>query len=114
EVNWLTPTKIREVLVLGERGMFRVDDLTQELYFFENSQTQHEKWYLQNIFGVSEGSMIRYPLQRYEPLKAEIEAFIMAVQGGQINPVTGEDGVEALRLALALLEAGLTNKVIYL
>ena len=23
EINWLTPTKIREVLVLGERGMFR-------------------------------------------------------------------------------------------
>ncbi|MCI0520347.1 MAG: Gfo/Idh/MocA family oxidoreductase, partial [Chloroflexi bacterium] len=37
EINWLTPTKVREVLVLGERGMFRVDDLTQDLYFYENS-----------------------------------------------------------------------------
>jgi predicted dehydrogenase len=27
EINWLTPTKIRETLVLGEKGMFRVDDL---------------------------------------------------------------------------------------
>jgi predicted dehydrogenase len=37
EINWLTPTKVREVLVLGERGMFRVDDLTQDLYFYENA-----------------------------------------------------------------------------
>ncbi len=34
EINWLTPTKIREVLVLGEQGLFRVDDLTQDLYFY--------------------------------------------------------------------------------
>ena len=32
EINWLTPTKVREVLVLGERGLFRVDDLTQDLF----------------------------------------------------------------------------------
>ena len=38
EINWLTPTKVREVLVLGERGMFRVDDLIQDLYFYENAQ----------------------------------------------------------------------------
>ena len=33
EINWLTPTKIREVLVLGQRGLFKVDDLTQGLIF---------------------------------------------------------------------------------
>ena len=37
EINWLTPTKVREVLVLGERGLFRVDDLTQDLFFYENA-----------------------------------------------------------------------------
>jgi UDP-N-acetylglucosamine 3-dehydrogenase len=30
-INWLTPTKIREVDVTGEHGMFRVDYLTQDL-----------------------------------------------------------------------------------
>ena len=37
EINWLTPQKVREVVVLGERGMFRADDLTQDLYFYENA-----------------------------------------------------------------------------
>ena len=31
EINWLTPTKIRELFVTGERGMYRVDYLTQDL-----------------------------------------------------------------------------------
>ncbi|HYM66553.1 MAG TPA: Gfo/Idh/MocA family oxidoreductase, partial [Patescibacteria group bacterium] len=37
QVNWLTPTKIRELSVLGERGMFVCNYLTQELQYFENA-----------------------------------------------------------------------------
>ena len=44
EINSLTPTKVRETLVLGDRGMFRVDDLTQDLYYFENAQVDKELW----------------------------------------------------------------------
>lgn len=115
EINWLTPTKIREVLVLGEYGMFRVDDLTQDLYFYENALVKDVQWTaLATLKGVSEGSMTRYPLQRYEPLKAELQAFLKAVQNGTAAPVTGEDGLEALRLALALVESGETHQVIQL
>jgi len=34
--NWLTPTKIREFIVTGERGLVRCDYLMQDLYYFEN------------------------------------------------------------------------------
>ncbi|MBA3300417.1 MAG: Gfo/Idh/MocA family oxidoreductase, partial [Thermoleophilaceae bacterium] len=33
EVNWLTPTKVRQLTVTGEDGMFVVDYLTQDLSF---------------------------------------------------------------------------------
>jgi len=115
EINWLTPTKIREVLVLGEHGLFRVDDLTQDLYFYENDQAKNVQWTaLETIKGVSEGSMTRYPLQRYEPLKAELQAFLSAVEDGSSVPVSGQDGLEALKLALALVESGQTHRVIEL
>ena len=136
EINWLTPTKVREVSVLGERGLFRVDDLTQDLYFYENemavsgsAQPNQEDqevpaflrtsgrvlWSnLQNIKGVSEGSMTRYALQRYEPLKAELQAFLRAVIEGVPPPVSGEDGLTALRLALALVKSGQRHQVIQL
>lgn len=113
EINWLTPTKVREVLVLGERGLFRVDDLTQDLYFYENQQANETLWpALQNLKGVSEGSMIRFALQRYEPLKAELQGFINAVNYGSPVPVSGEDGLAALRLALALVESGRSHQVV--
>ena len=113
EINWLTPTKVREVLVLGERGLFRVDDLVQDLYFYENSQANADLYSpLKHIKGVSEGSMTRFSLQRIEPLRAELEAFIQAIQSKKPVPVSGEDGLQALRLALALMESGRTHQVI--
>jgi predicted dehydrogenase len=113
EINWLTPTKVREVLVLGERGLLRVDDLTQDLYFYENAQTSSLPWSsLQNIKGVSEGSMTRFALQRYEPLKAELQAFLRAIREGGLMPVSGEDGLAALRLALALVKSGQTHQIV--
>lgn len=113
EANWLTPVKVREILVLGERGMFRVDDLTQDLYFYENALANEEIWpALRVLKGVSEGPMIRYPLQRYEPLQAEVTAFVKAVREDKPVPVSGEDGLAALCLALALVESGATHQVI--
>jgi UDP-N-acetylglucosamine 3-dehydrogenase len=113
EINWLTPTKIREVLVLGERGLFRVDDLTQDLYFYENAQANGLAWdSLKNLRGVSEGSMTRFALQRFEPLKAELQGFLKAVADNVPVPISGEDGLAALRIALALVEAGKTHQVI--
>jgi predicted dehydrogenase len=44
EINWLTPTKIRELYVTGERGMFRVNYITQDLCFFENAETNGSDW----------------------------------------------------------------------
>jgi len=101
--------------VLGERGMFRVDDLMQDLYFYENAQVTNDLWHgLKVIKGVSEGCMTRFALQRYEPLKAELQAFLNAVEGKVEVPVSGKDGLMALELALKLVESGQTHRVINL
>ena len=113
EINWLTPTKVRDIFVLGEFGMFRVDDLTQDLYFYENAQVDKVMWTaLQTLKGVREGSMTRYSLLRYEPLKAELQAFIKCIREDVSVPVTGEDSLMALKVSLALIESGQANQVI--
>lgn len=115
EINWLTPSKVREVFVLGERGMFRVDDLTQDLFFYENASVIEPFWpALQTLRGVSEGPMIRYTVQRHEPLKAELLGFLHSIQEDKPVPVSGEDGLKALRLAVALVESGTSHRVIQL
>jgi len=113
EINWLTPTKVRDILVTGEQGMFRADCLLQDLYFYENAAANGEMWSaLRNLKGVSEGRMTRFPLQRYEPLKAELSAFVAAVVKDTVAPVTGEDGLAALKLALALVQSGAEHRPI--
>lgn len=113
EINWVTPNKVREVMVLGERGLFRVDDLTQDLYFHENSLAIGNQWSsLQTLKGAIEGQMIRYALERYEPLKAELKAFVQSIQENTPVPVSGHDGLEALRFSLDLVESGVTHQVI--
>lgn len=116
EINWLTPAKVREVLVLGERGLLKVDDLTQDLYYYENTfqpGAASVGWSnLQHIKGVSEGSMTRIGLQRYEPLKAELQAFLHAIQHNEPAPVPGEDGLAALHLAHCLIESARCRQVV--
>jgi len=112
-VNWLTPTKVREMRVTGERGMFLVDYLTQDLYFYENAVASEDGWdQLRNLRGVSEGNMMRYAITKKEPLRAEIEAFAAAVRGERSVAVSGQDGYAALVLALALVRSGVEHNAI--
>lgn len=105
-VNWLSPTKIRELTVNGERGMFVVNYLTQDLEFYENGFKQGNWESLQVFRGVAEGRMIRFPICRREPLQVELQSFVDAVLYDDPYPVSGEDGLEALRLAQYLVKAG--------
>ena len=115
DINWLTPAKVRELTVTGERGMFLVDHLTQDLYFYENAEANSERWSAISLLrGVSEGRMIRYPVRKYEPLKAELEGFVQAVAADKPVPVGGKDGLAALRLAQALVQSGREGRAIAL
>lgn len=108
DVNWLTPTKIRELSVLGERGMFVVDYLARELTFFENPAAAgppggDSAWASRHEKGVTEGSRHVIAIKKREPLRAELEAFVAAVRGEGRVAVTAEDGLAAMRAAEALI-----------
>ena len=113
-INWLTPTKIRELSVVGEHGMFRVDYLTQDLYFYENATVPTGEWPFRVLRGVSEGRMIRHVVPKKEPLRAEVEAFVAAIRGEIEVPVSGRDGLRVLQLAQHIVTAGRENRVIEL
>jgi predicted dehydrogenase len=112
DVNRLTPTKIRELAVTGERGMFVVNYLTQDLYFYENHYAS-SGWEALGIFkGVGEGNMVRLRVEKEEPLRAELRAFVEAIAGDAPPPVSGEDGLRAVILAQKLVESGRTGAVV--
>lgn len=106
EVNWLTPTKVRELSVTGEGGMFVVDYLTQDLRFYERPRKAIDWDTLGVVRGTDEGDMIRYAIARREPLGLEWDGFLSALRNGGEPPVGGADGLAALSIARALRDSG--------
>ena len=112
QVNWLTPTKIRELSVLGERGLFLVNYLTQELTFFKNADVDHRPDAKRDLQSVSEGEMVRFPIAGAEPLKLELESFLQSIDLGRPVEVDGEAGLRALELALAIITSASEARVL--
>ncbi len=106
DVNWITPTKIRKLTLTGARGLFTCDLLSQELFFYEN-ETAPSQWDTLSILrGVNEGNILGIRIQRHEPLAAELADFVNAVRDGRSPTITGEDGLETLRIALDFMRSG--------
>ncbi len=106
-INYLSPTKIRLLKVFGKKGMFEVNYLAQELFFYENPGFVSESWDT-----VTEGDMRKIVIQKKEPLQAEIEAFLSCIEQGHESPVTGQQGLDVLHIAQQLIISAKENKIV--
>jgi UDP-N-acetylglucosamine 3-dehydrogenase len=106
DVNWITPKKVRLLTITGARGMFSCDMISQELFFYEN-ETAPSQWDALSVLrGVNEGNILGIRIQRQEPLAAELADFVAAVRDGRDATVSGEEGLETLRVALDFVRSG--------
>lgn len=92
--DWLTPFKIREIRIATKEKFIVGDLISQKL-------TEYGKYSTDGSFVVKEIGMMYQ-----EPLKQEIRAFISSIENNTEPPVTGRDGVEALKIALKCLKCG--------
>ena len=106
DVNWLTPTKVRELSVTVEGGMFVVNYLTQRLSFYENPRRRIEWDALGVMQGTGEGDMTRYAITGREPLRVQWESFITRLTTGSGPIASGWDGLAALSTASAIQASG--------
>jgi predicted dehydrogenase len=104
DVDWLTPAKRRQLVVVGEEGMFELDYLTQRLTFTKAPDVAHPRL-IGGYAPTFEGDIAELPVAIAEPLAAEIDAFLGIVREGGRPVVDGEDGLWAVALAHALLVA---------
>ena len=118
DINWLTPTKKRTLTVTGERGMYVVDYITQDLVFYANPDA-FDTWVSPDaaddgaaVASVSEGEMTRRVIHRREPLAVELEEFARAVRDGGPPPVDPRDAMIALLLARKMVESASTGLVV--
>jgi predicted dehydrogenase len=112
DVNWLTPIKIRELRIVGEGGLYRVDLLNQDLYFYENSHTRYWSDSYGRV-GVSEGNMVKYRIDRGEPLRFELLNFVQYVRGTKAQIVSLDDGIAAVQLGEAVMLSAELHRAVW-
>ena len=95
EVNWLTPYKRREISITGTDGIINVDYIDQSIdvrgKFAQDIQIEHK-----------------------EPLMEELRSFLNAVTENKKPVITGEDGLNALKMVIAANRSSKTKKPITL
>ena len=113
-VNWLSPRKVREVVIIGEKGLFHIDLLSADLFFHANGLHRNLYNEIAHFNGVSQGDVVKYSFDRIEPLLTEHMNFISYLEGGATDTVTLSEGVEILRIADAIIESSETQKSVLL
>lgn len=113
-VNWLSPFKERTTVVTGDLGTFVADTLTADLTFYANGTGETTWDSLAGFRGVSEGDVIRYALEKREPLLVEHEAFRDALVKGAPGIVTLAEGLATVRVAEAVLESAASGSTVKL
>ena len=114
DVNWLTPEKTREIVLIGENGLLRASYITQDVWFVESPSAPLHWDGLSVLRGDGEGAAVRFSLAKAEPLQAELEAFCRCVLDDTPEPVSAHDGVKALAAALAVRESAAVRRPVEL
>ena len=95
EVNWLTPYKRRELELTGTDGIISVDYIEQSIEVFgkfaQDVEIKHE-----------------------EPLKSELKSFLNSVVNNEEPEISGEDGLNALKMVIAANKSSKEHKPISL
>jgi len=82
EVNWLTPYKRRALEITGTDGIISID-------------------YMDQSVDVAGKFAQKVDIQREEPLKYEITSFLNSIVNNEDMEISGEDGLNALKMVLA-------------
>jgi UDP-N-acetylglucosamine 3-dehydrogenase len=111
DVNWLTPAKRRQLVVVGEEGMFELDYLTQRLTFTRATDTTNPRL-IGGYAPTFEGEVLELAVVSTEPLAGELEAFVSVVRNGGRPVVDAEDGLWAVAIATSLLASASEGRAV--
>ncbi len=93
DTNWLTPHKVRNLTVIGSKGIAELNYIEQTLRIFDKEWIRDAK------------------IEKKEPLEIELRHFVDCVLNNREPLVSGKEGEHALEVALAAVESARTGRV---
>lgn len=113
EVNWFSPKRVRDLTVLGDKGLFTLDYAAQTLSFQARRDEREGPRVGWSTTTASE-EPTSIPVVPKEPLVEEIAAFLDAVRNGTSMPVSPSDALAALTVAEAITESARKGVIVSL
>lgn len=91
ETNWLTPRKIRQLIITGTEGLVNIEYINQQIVV-ENNERLYQPF-----------------LEYREPLRRELDSFVSRILEDEPPEVTGLDGLRALEICEAAIKSAKTG-----
>ena len=112
ETNWLTPMKIRNLVITTSTHYIIIDFQNQSILTnnSEYHQVDHSNLYDLNISVKTQ----QLPIIKNEPLKLELLDFLSAILNSTIPLVSGEDGLEVVRISESAMKSLKTKENIFI
>jgi len=100
KANWITPTKIRRMIVCGTKAYVELNFISQELDLYESEYSLESNDFGEFVikFGEPKDKKV-IKVESIEPLKAEIVSFIKAIKNNATPAVTAREAIDALDIA---------------
>lgn len=87
DANWLSPHKIRKLTAVGTKSIVDID-------YLKNSLTNYDSQWVRDA-----------KIESSEPLRTELRSFIASIKEDTPVPISGEEGLYNLRVALAAIKS---------
>jgi UDP-N-acetylglucosamine 3-dehydrogenase len=96
DANWLTPRKVRTLIITGSEATINLDYISQEISVDDSEKT------------------VKPTVKWDEPLRLELENYIKTIREDLEPSPSGMDAIEAIRICDSALESGKTRHVVEL
>jgi len=96
DTNWLSPHKVRKLTAVGTKSIVDVDYLTHSLRNYDSEWIRDAK------------------IEGREPLRTELETFISCIKEDKNVPISGEDGLYTLKVALSAIKSYEEGREVFL
>lgn len=103
QANWITPAKVRHMVVCGTKAYVELNFITQELALYETDyqlETDTFGEYVIKFGQLKDKEVIK--VDNVEPLRAEIESFVNAIKKDTKPMVTAREAIDALEIAVKI------------
>ena len=112
QVNWITPVKIRNLSITGEKGYAELDFINQELKVYESIISRSYDSFGDFVIKFGTPRIKNVEIEKVEPLRLELSDFIECIDTGKRPVVSGEDGINALKVALFAQKSAEIGRII--